>query len=474
MNSALEKNKGSERRDFIKTVGATAAATAFAGAAHGKGIDPEKKIKVGFVGTGGRGTGAAAQALNADDNIELWSVADVFQERIDKSLASLSKNEKTVPKLNVATDRQFVGLDGYKRVLESGVDVVLLTTTPGFRPLHLRAAVEAGKHIFAEKPMAVDAAGVRHGYETIKMSEGKPKSIVAGFCWRYHPGRVAAYKKVMEEGLIGDVVSVYATYYSGHSKPHINPSEREPSMSDIEWQIRNWYNYTWLGGGGLVEQAVHSVDKIGWVMGDQNPIKCRATGGLAAPQADGNIFDHYHVAYEYPNNVWCHLASRKTPGCYNENADYVRGTKGTLIIGKGPDPYIEDNDGKRIWTYRKPKSGESNMYQVEHNDLFNSIRTGEFINDGPRMMHSSMMAIMGRMSAHTGQEITWDDAMAAEEDYFPKEENMQWDQAFDPGGPATPGTTKIVIPKPEVEEPAPEGAEKGAEKAPKKKPKKVN
>lgn len=407
-------------------------------------MDPDKKIKVGFVGTGGRGTGAALQALSADDNIELHAVADVFQERIDKSLVTLSKNEKVASKINVASDRQFVGLDSYKRVLDLDIDVILLTTTPGFRPLHLRAAVESGKHVFAEKPMAVDVEGVRHGYETVKMSEGKPLSIVAGFCWRYSPSRVAAYQKVMEEGLIGDITSIYATYYSGHSKPHIDPSERTEGMSDIEWQIRNWYNYTWLGGGGLVEQAVHSVDKIGWVMGDTSPIRCRATGGLAAPQAGGNIFDHYHLAFEYPGNVWCHLASRKTPGCFNENADYVRGTKGSLIIGRGGDPYIEDNDGNVVWRFRKPRSGEPNMYQVEHDELFKSIRSGEFINDGPRMMHSSMMAIMGRMSSHTGQEITWEQAMEAKEDLFPLEENMQWDQSYEPASVAVPGQTKIA------------------------------
>ena len=340
-------------------------------------------------------------------------------------------------------ERQFVGLDSYKRVLDSGVDVVLLTTTPGFRPLHMRAAIEAGKHVFAEKPMAVDAAGVRHCYETLKMAEGKPLSIVAGFCWRYSPSRREAFKKVMEEGLIGDVVAVYATYYSNHSKPHLDPSLRMDGVSDIEWQIRNWYNYTWLGGGGLVEQAVHSVDKIGWIMGDQSPIRCRATGGLGAPQAGGNIFDHYHLAFEYPNNVWCHLASRKAPGCFNENADYIRGTKGTLVIGRGGDPYIEDNDGKLLWRFRKPREGEPNMYQVEHDELFKSIRTGQFINDGQRMMHSTMMAIMGRQSCHTGKEVTWEEALAANEDLFPGEESLQWDQAYKPHPVPIPGVTQI-------------------------------
>lgn len=445
-SSAPSSSSDFDRRKFMKAAGATALAASYAGAARGQGIDPEKKLKIGFVGTGGRGTGAALQALTADDNAELWAVADVFQDRIDQSLATLSKDKKVGSRINVDSSRQFVGLDGYKKVLDSGVDVVLLTTTPGFRPLHLRAALEAGKHVFAEKPMAVDAAGVRHVYETLKMYEGKPLSVVAGFCWRYSPSRVEAYKKVMEEGLIGDVTGVYATYYSNHSKPHIDPSERPAGMSDIEWQIKNWYNYTWLGGGGLVEQAVHSVDKIGWVMGDTSPISCRATGGLAAPQiGGGNIFDHYHIAYEYPNNVWCHLASRKAPGCYNENADYVRGTKGTLVIGRGAAPYIEDNDGNVVWSFRLPRGQkEPNMYQVEHDDFFASIRSGNHINDGPRMIHSSMMAIMGRMSAHTGQEITWDQAMAAGEDLFPGDEsNVQWDQSYEAAPIAVPGITQI-------------------------------
>ncbi|HRQ87390.1 MAG TPA: Gfo/Idh/MocA family oxidoreductase [Bacteroidia bacterium] len=444
MTAKKKNTQPLDRRNFIRTAAGTAAAAGtFLGAAKGAGVDSSQKLKVGFIGTGGRGTGAAAQALSADDNIVLHSVADVFQDRIDGALAQLGKDKSLEGKLDVPKDRQFVGLDAYQRVIDSGVDVVLLTTAPGFRPLHLRAAVEAGKHVFAEKPMAVDVEGVRHCMETLKMAEGKPVSIVAGFCWRYSPSRREAYKKVMEEGLIGDVVSVYATYYSNHSKPHLDPSLRMDGMSDIEWQIRNWYNYTWLGGDGLVEQAVHSVDKIAWVMGDQNPISCRATGGLAAPQAGGNIFDHYHVAYEYPNNVWCHLGSRKTPGCFNENADYVRGTKGTLVLGRGGDPYIEDNDGKLVWRYRKPREGEKNMYQVEHDELFQAIRSGNHLNDGHRMMHSTMMAIMGRMSAHTGKEIGWDEAMAAKEDLFPGEENMQWSQSYKPVAVAIPGVTQI-------------------------------
>lgn len=444
MTSKKKPSKELDRRNFLRTAAGTAAATgALLGAVKGAGVDPSQKLKVGFIGTGGRGTGAVVQALSADDNISLHSVADVFQDKIDGALAQLAKDPKMKDKVDVPKERQFVGLDGYKRVLDSGVDVVLLTTTPGFRPLHLRAAIEAGKHVFAEKPMAVDAAGARHCLESLKMAEGKPISIVAGFCWRYSPSRREAYKKVMEEGIIGDVVGVYATYYSNHSKPHLDPSLRMDGMSDIEWQIRNWYNYTWLGGGGLVEQAVHNVDKIGWVMGDKPPLRCRATGGLGAPQAGGNIFDHYHIAYEYGNNVWCHLGSRKAPGCFNENADYVRGTKGTLVLGRGGDPYIEDNDGKLLWRYRKPREGEANMYQVEHDELFKSIRTGQHINDGARMVNSTMMAIMGRMSAQTGKEVSWEEAMAANEDLFPGEENLSWTQSYKPHDVPKPGVFQI-------------------------------
>ncbi|MBP6603961.1 MAG: Gfo/Idh/MocA family oxidoreductase, partial [Verrucomicrobiales bacterium] len=220
MSSKKKTSTEFDRRNFIRTAaGATAAVGAFAGAASGQGIDPSKKLKIGFIGTGGRGTGAAQQALSADDNVVLHAVGDVFRDKIDGSLGILNKDAKLAGKIDVPAERQFVGLDAYKRVLDSGVDVVLLTTTPGFRPMHLRAAIEAGKHVFAEKPMAVDATGVRHCYETLKMAEGKPLSIVAGFCWRYSPSRQEAFRKVMEEGMIGDVVGMYATYYSNHSKP---------------------------------------------------------------------------------------------------------------------------------------------------------------------------------------------------------------------------------------------------------------
>ena len=206
-------------------------------------------------------------------------------------------------------------------------------------------------------------------------------------------------------------------------------------MSDVEWQIRNWYNYSWLCGDGLVEQAIHSVDKIGWALGDIDPIAAVATGGRQKKAKAGNIYDHFHLAYEFPDNLFCHLASRQIPGCHNENADYIQGTTGTLVIGRGGTPYI---DAVEPWRFR---GKDKDMYQNEHDALFASIRKGEPINDGDRMIHSTMLGIMGRMAAYTGQRITWQQAIESELDLAP--DDLAWDDSFEPGPMPVPGETKF-------------------------------
>jgi predicted dehydrogenase len=211
-------------------------------------------------------------------------------------------------------------------------------------------------------------------------------------------------------------------------------STRLPEWSDVEWQIRNWYNFSWLSGDGLVEQAVHSVDKLGWAMGDKDPISCIATGGRQIPSEGGNIFDHCHIAYEYENNVVCHLGQRQIRGCQNETNDIIRGTKGALILGKGTSPYI---DGEERWRHR---GDVKNMYQVEHDEFFASIRKGEMVNDGDWMLHSTMLAIIGRMAAYTGKRITWADAIKSEEDLAP-EERLKWGDKFEPTPLPRPGQT---------------------------------
>jgi predicted dehydrogenase len=416
------------RRDFLKTGALVAAAPAIL-----RGADDTKPIKVGLVGCGGRGTGAASQALKADDYSELVAMADIEQSRIDDSIGRLKKVADR--KVKVDPDKMFNGLDAYQQLINSGVDVVLLATPPGFRPLHLRAAIEAGKHVFCEKPVAVDAPGVRHVLETAKMAKEKNLSLVAGFCWRYSNYIVDTMTKVLD-GSIGDVIAYYATYYTNPVKPMPAASERSAGMSDVEWQIRNWYNFVHLSGDGLVEQAVHSVDKIAWIMRDQPPISCVATGGRQIPAQGGNIFDHFNVNYLYPNNVRAFMGCRQIENCHNENSDYILGTKGQATIGRGPMPRIT---GEKKWTFEGTKN---DMYQAEHDALFASIRRGQPINDAIRMSTSTMLAIMGRMAAYTGQQVTWEQAMASQEKLFP--DDMKWNGSFTPPSTPLPGVTKFI------------------------------
>ncbi len=425
-----EKLSARSRRGFLRGTAAAAGAASFLRAA-----ETGREIKVGLVGCGGRGTGAAAQALQADDYAVLTAVADVDRERVDKSLEAVEERHQGKKKVRVNKKRQFLGLNAYQSVIDSGVDVVLLATPPGFRPQHLRACIEAGKHVFCEKPMAVDAPGVRSVHETVKMAAAKKLSLVAGFCWRYN-SQVAAAMEQVHSGAIGEIVAYYATFYTNPVKPMPPHYERPLGMSDVEWQIRNWYNFVWLCGDGLVEQAVHSADKIAWAMGDKPPESCVAVGGRQIPAHDGNIFDHFEVNYRYPDGVRAFLGCRQIAGCHRENADYILGTKGKLTIGRGLLPRIE---GENPWVYRGP---QNNMYQEEHDVLFRAIRRGEPVNDGVRMANSSLLAIQGRMAAYTGQEITWEQAMQSQEERFP--DNLRWNMPLDVPPLARPGQTKFV------------------------------
>lgn len=421
-------NRATPRRNFLKT-GVAAGFPAVLSA-----MQAAKTLKVGLVGCGGRGTGAAAQAMKADDYAQLTAVADIDMERAQACIERLKR--VAGDKVKVETSNIFLGLDAYEKLIASGVDVVLLATPPGFRPLHLRAAVNAGKHVFCEKPVAVDVPGVRHVLETAKIAKEKNLSVVAGFCWRRSNYIVATFDQV-KNGAIGDIVAYYATYYTSPVKPMPPASARPAGMSDVEWMIRNWYNFTWLCGDGLVEQAVHSADKIAWAMNDKPPVSCVAVGGRQIPAEGGNIFDHFEVNYLYPNNVRAFLGCRQIEGCYNENSDYILGTKGSVTIGRGPLPRIT---GETNWTF----SGQKNdMYQAEHDVLFASIRRGQPVNDVEWMTTSTMLAIMGRIAAYTGQQITWDQAMNSQETLYPYDK-LEWSGTVSVPPLARPGQTKFA------------------------------
>jgi predicted dehydrogenase len=326
-------------------------------------------------------------------------------------------------------------LDAFQKVIDSGVDVVLLASPPGFRPAHLKAAVAAGKHIFCEKPVATDAPGIRTVLECVKEAKRKNLAWVAGFCWRYDLPRRELFKR-LHDGAIGDLRAIYGTYYTGPVKPMPPASERRSGMTDIEWQLRNWYNFTWICGDSLVEQAVHSVDKMAWAMKDEMPTKAVAVGGRQIPANGGNIYDHFEVNYEYANGARGFLACRQQTGCHNENNDYLLGEGGLANIKSGR---IEILAGNQPWRYRGPTN---DMYQSEHDELFASIRKGQPINDGLWMTNSCLMAIMGRMAAYTGAEITWEMALNSKEQLVP--DPLSWDMSFEPPPISLPGVNKFV------------------------------
>jgi myo-inositol 2-dehydrogenase/D-chiro-inositol 1-dehydrogenase len=429
----LDKNTMTRRR-FLKTSTQVTALAGFSIATQAYGANNDR-IRVGLIGCGGRGSGAASQALTTGESVVLTAMADVFEDRLQSSLKNLKDNKQFGQRVKVPENACFVGLDAYQKVIDSGVDVVLLATPPGFRPQHLRAAVEAGKHVFCEKPMATDAPGVRSVLQSAAKAKEKNLSLVAGFCWRYDLARRAFYKRI-HQGAIGSIRAVYATYLTGPVKPMPPASRRTAGMSDIEWQLRNWYNFVWLSGDGLVEQACHSVDKIAWAMNGILPIKAVATGGRQFPNNEGNIYDHIDVFYEFPDGVRAFMAQRQISNCYSDNSDYLMGAEGIGTIKGWSDPIIT---GKESWRYRGPKSS---MYQVEHNELFESIRSGKRINDGIWMAHSTLMALMGRMAAYTGREISWTEALNSKEQLVP--DNLTWNMDLPIRPMAMPGKTKSV------------------------------
>lgn len=426
------------RRNFLKTGAATVSAAALTGefaARPGVYAAGDDTLRVGLVGCGGRGGGAARQALSADKYTRLVAVADTFESQIDSSLAALKNDDNIADRVVVEEDMRFIGLDGFQKVIDN-VDVVLLATPPGFRPQHLRAAVDANKHIFTEKPMATDAPGVRSVVETVALAKEKNLAICAGFCWRYHNELRELFGRI-HDGAIGNVLAAYGTYLTGPVKP-MPPAETRPEgISDLEWQVRNWYNFTWLGGDGLVEQAVHTVDWLAWVMRDQPPESCTAVGGRQIAAHGGNIYDHIEVNYLWPGDVRGFLAQRQINGCYNENGLSVIGEKGIAQIKPGGKASIK---GENAWRYKGPSN---NMYQTEHDEFFLSIRDGKPINNGDRMWNSTLMAIMGRMAGYTGQQVTWEQAYNSTETLVPEIANG-WDSESVPHEMAQPGVTPLV------------------------------
>lgn len=424
----------SSRRDFLKSssvalAGATALGSlSVARNAHAAGSDT---LKVGLVGCGGRGTGAAAQALNADSNVKLVAVGDAFADRLAGSLANLKGDSALAAKIDVPPERQFSGFDNYKQVIDCGVDVVLLCSPPGFRPLHFKYAIDAGKHVFAEKPVATDAPGIRSVMATAEEAKKKGLAVVSGLCYRYDFPKRETIKRI-HDGAIGDITAMHVSYNTGT----LWHRGEDPKWSEMEYQMRNWLYYTWLSGDFNVEQHVHSLDKAAWVMHDEPPVKATGLGGrqVRIDPKWGHIYDHMAVVYEYKNGVKLFSNCRQQAGCSADVSDYMYGTKGTAELMSAK---IEPREGDR-WRYR----GESpNMYDQEHRELFASIRSGNPINNGDYMCKSTMMGIMGRMVCYTGRTLTWEECLGSTENLQPAK--YEWGPMAVPPV-AMPGITQFA------------------------------
>ncbi len=428
----MNKNK-TTRRDFVKTTGSAVLGSTLAVNMFANPIRSNNILKVGLIGCGGRGSGAALQATKADNQIMLTAMADLFPDRLESALNNL-KNENP-EKVQVDKGHQFTGFDAYAKLLETDVDVVILATPPAFRPGHLEAAIEAGKHIFCEKPVAVDAPGIRRVIASAKKAKQKNLALMSGFCWRFDYRKRETFDRILD-GAIGDVLSVHNTYNTGA----LWFRETKPNASPLEKTFRNWIYYNWLSGDHIVEQAIHSIDLMSWAMGDRLPVRATATGGRQSRLEEkyGNVYDHFAVVYEYENGEKGYHFCRQQEGCSRSYGVYMLGTKGKCDIDVGGKHQIV---GKKTWDY---KGDRNNMYQTEHDELFASIRAGKPFNDGITMAHSTMLGIWGRMAAYTGQTITWEEALNSNDHLCPELDEYSWDMNWPLREVAKPGITKFA------------------------------
>ena len=391
------------RRDFMKAsavLGATAS-LAIAPTVHAAGSDV---IKVGLIGCGGRGRGAAEQCVTSSSNVKLVAMGDVFRDHLDSARDSL---RKLGDRVDVPDDRTFTGFDAYKQVIASGVDLVILATPPGFRPMMLKAAVEAGKHVFTEKPVAVDGTGIRSVLATYEEAKKKNLAVVAGTQRRHQAGYLASMKAI-HEGLIGDIVAGRCYWNQGSlwNKP------RQDSWTDMEWQLRNWLYFTWLSGDHIVEQHVHNLDVINWAVG-AHPVKAVSLGGRQSRTSKdfGHIYDHFATDLEYPKDVHVLSMARQIPNCENNVSEVLVGTKGGFQFSG-----YKATGGPKF----RFRGKERNPYEQEHIDLVESIRAGKPLNELKTVAESTLTAIMCRMSAYTGKAVTWEEALNSKEDLIPK------------------------------------------------------
>ena len=427
------RQEGLSRRGLMKQAAAGAVSLAAASTFHPRAFAAgSDKIRVGLIGCGGRGTYDAGNCLKAAEGVELVAMGDMFKDRLDNCRRTLTRNQPD--KVKVTDDKCFVGWDAHQKVLATDVNLVILTEPPHFRPSHLKAAVEAGKHVFMEKPAAVDPVGVRSVIQTSELADKKGLTILAGTQMRRISHAVEAAKRV-QDGAIGEILGGQCVRL-GDAMRSWGPQKREPGWSDMEWQLRRWLFMTWLSGDFIVEMHVHNIDMMNWLIG-AHPVQCLGMGGRQArtePQY-GDSYDHFAVEYEYPNGLRVEYMGSQIDKMTDRNDQRLVGTKGSLVADFAGVKIEGQNPAEIAWDKNDP-------CVKQHADQIEAIRRDQRLNEGRRIAESTLTSIMGRMSAYTGRALKWDWAMNASKlDLTPPAYNFG-DLPMPPV--AVPGKTQLI------------------------------
>jgi myo-inositol 2-dehydrogenase / D-chiro-inositol 1-dehydrogenase len=409
------KKPTTSRRDFLRTSLAAAAGTAalsglsLARGAHAAGSDV---IRIGMIGCGGRCSGAAVNAMNADAGVRLAGMTDVFADRARNRLEILRKER---PGQVVVDDAHlFSGLDGYKHVIES-VDVVLIACAAKYHPVYLQAAIEAGKHVFVEKPHAIDPVSVHMLASACELAKKKNLCVMSGLQSRFHPGYRETIKRI-HDGAIGGIVAIQENWLRGPYRL----LDRDPKLNEVEYQFSNQYHFSWLSGDDVPQTLMHNLDRVLWVMKGKTPARAHGLGGRSASFGEvyGNVFDHHTVVYEYDNGVRLYAMCRTQNGCYGDNSSVYMGTKGQCNLTRCRI------SGEKPWHYH---GRGGNPYDLEHVALFSAIRSGNPVNCGDYMVPSTLTAVMGQLACYSGRELTWDQVAKSQFVFAPKVEDVRLD-----------------------------------------------
>ena len=379
-----------------------------------RGFSRDGEIKVALVGCGGRGTGAAAQAMEADEDVRLVAMADVFTDRAEECFNSLIEKYGDSGKVKTNPETTFIGFDAYKKAIDMA-DVVILTTPPGFRPLHFEYAVSKNRQIFMEKPVATDVAGIKKVLEVGKQAAAKKLNVVVGL-QRHYQRNYREVKKLLGRNKIGKIISGQVYWNSGGV--WVRP--RKPEQTELEYQMRNWYYFNWLCGDHIVEQHIHNLDVANWFIG-ATPVSAQGMGGREVRKGPdhGQIFDHHFVEFIYPDGQVIASQCRHQKGCMNRVEEVFQGSRGNVHVHSGNYGLITSRWGREIYNHQG--ENDINPYQQEHNELFAAIKAGEYkYNDVETGAHSTMTAILGRMATYSGQVITWDEAMSTDHKLVPE------------------------------------------------------